>query len=127
MMRFTFVGGLVLLLLAACVSPEAKQHEFLIYFLSDQADLTPTGHQIIVDIVAESRRAPPVSISVGGEADGDTPRDADLAAQRATNVIKALQEAGLDPALKVEPHTTKPIPGVTGVAAHRVRVVLTDN
>jgi len=125
-MRFTFVGGLLLLLLAGCVSPEAKQHEFLVYFLSDKSNITAEGHQVVLDIVAEARQNPPTSISVGGEADGDTQRDTDLAALRATNVIKALQEAGLDPALKVEPHTGKPIQGVTGVAAHRVKVILTD-
>ncbi|HKX08632.1 MAG TPA: OmpA family protein [Stellaceae bacterium] len=109
-----------LILLAACNStppapPPPKQ--FDIFFQVGSAKLTPEGQQVVDTAAAAVRDTKPSSVVVEGQADGATPKDAQLADQRATTVTNALKTAGVDPA-KVAQHAALALPANTDAATH---------
>ena len=115
-----FVPVVSLILLAACnanppAPPPPKQ--FDIFFQVGSAKLTPEGQQVVDTAVAAIRDTKPSSIVVEGEADGTTPKDAQLADQRATTVTTALKTAGVD-AAKIAQHAALALPANTDAATH---------
>ncbi|HLJ20923.1 MAG TPA: OmpA family protein [Stellaceae bacterium] len=125
------ISVVLLVLLAGCTAspspapPQPKQ--FDIFFTVGSAKLTPDGQQVVDAIAAAARDSKPSSITVEGEADGTSPRDAQLADQRATVVTTALKASGVDPA-KIAQHAALALPAqtdlTTHVATHKVTVQL---
>ncbi len=113
--------AVVLTVLAACAANGPRQLD--VFFLTNDAKLTPDGQQVVAEIAKEARAGKPSRIVVEGEADGGTPSDAALADKRAGTVIDALVAAGVD--AKSITKVAAPAPaGITGVAAHKVSVQL---
>ena len=127
------ISVVLLVLLAGCTAspspapapPQPKQ--FGIFFTVGSAKLTPDGQQVVDAIAAAARDSKPSSITVEGEVDGTSPRDAQLADQRATVVTTALKAAGVDPA-KIAQHAALALPAqtdlTTHIATHKVTVQL---
>ncbi len=113
----------LLLVIAACAQHLAAPRDFVVFFETDQAQITPEGQQVIVEIAGAARKNAPSKIVVAGRADGGTARDATLADQRATNVMHALADQGV-PAASLEKQADAPPANQTGVAAHQVLVRL---
>jgi hypothetical protein len=111
----------LLALLAACTAspppapPQPKQ--FDVFFTVGSAKLTSEGQQVVDAIAAAVRDTKPSSITVEGEADGASPKDAQLADQRATAVTTALKAAGVDPS-KVAQHAALALPAQTDLTTH---------
>lgn len=116
-----------LALLAACTTQPPVARQFTVFFQVNESKLTPEGQQIVDAIAAAVRDGHPSAIEVEGQADGATPRDAQLADQRATVVAAALKGAGVDQS-KINQHAALVLPAVsdaaTHVAAHKVTVQL---
>src|SRR4029077_6070264 len=85
------------ILLGACAAEPPQPKQFVVFFQVNSAKLTPEGQQVVDTIVAAIRDGKPSSVVIEGEADGASPRDAQLADQRATTVAGALKAAGVDP------------------------------
>jgi outer membrane protein OmpA-like peptidoglycan-associated protein len=85
------------ILLGACATEPPQPKQFVVFFQVNSAKLTPEGQQVVDTIVAAIRDGKPSSVVIEGEADGASPRDAQLADQRATTVAGALKAAGVDP------------------------------
>ena len=115
------IGLLVsLILLGACSttpppSPPPKQVD--IFFQVNSARLTPEAQQVVDTIVAMIRDTKPSSVVIEGEADGASPRDAQLADQRASTVAGALRAAGVDQS-KIAQHATLAQPAQQPRPAH---------
>lgn len=112
---------LCLVLLAACTTnpppPPPPPKQFDIFFQVGSAKLTPEGQQVVDTAVAAVRDTKPSSVVVEGQADGATPKDAQLADQRATTVTNALKTAGVDPT-KIAQHAALALPANTDPATH---------
>ncbi len=125
-MRLVIVARLailaVLAMLTACAHLD-QPRDFMVYFDTDSAALTPDGHRIVATIAAKAHEVSPSKILVAGRADGSTAHDATLADQRATVVMQALAQQGV-PAGRLEKQPDAPPTGRTGVAAHQVVVTL---
>lgn len=109
-----------LILLAACnANPPAPlpPKQFDIFFQVGSARLTPEAQQVVDTAVAAVRDTKPSSVVVEGQADGATPKDAQLADQRATTVTTALKAAGVDPT-KIAQHAALALPANTDPATH---------
>ena len=117
----------ILVLLAACTTQPPVARQFDVFFQVNSSKLTPEGQQIVDAIVTAIRDGHPSAVVVEGRANGTTPRDAQLADQRATVVSEALKAAGVDQA-KISQHAALVVPAVTdpatNVAAHKVTVQL---
>lgn len=117
----------VLALLAACATQAPAPRQFDVFFQVNEAKLTPEGEQIVANIVAAVRDSRPSQVVVEGQANGSSPRDAQLADQRATVVTTALKTAGVD-AAKISQHAALLRPAqpdaATHVATHKVTVQL---
>jgi len=117
----------ILVLLAACTTQPPVARQFDVFFQVNSSKLTPEGQQIVDAIAAAARDGHPSSVVVEGQANGATPRDAQLADQRATVVSAALKAAGVDPS-KINQHAALVLPAVadpgTQVATHKVTVQL---
>lgn len=111
-----------LLALAACAHLD-QPRDYLVYFDTDSATLTPDGQRIVATIAATAHDVSPSKILVAGRADGATAHDATLADQRATVVMQALAQQGV-PAGEIEKQADAPPSGLTGVAAHQVVITL---
>ena len=122
-----YVFYAALTLLAACTTQPPVARQFTVFFQVNESKLTPEGQQIIDSIVAAVRDGHPSAIEVEGQADGTTPRDAQLADQRATVVTAALKRAGVDQS-KINQHAALVLPATsdaaTHVATHKVTVQL---
>ena len=105
--------------LAGCTNPPAEPRNFVVYFQSGDANVTPEAQQVVANAASAMRDRPPTKIVVEGHADGGTTTDARLADQRALAVIHALAEDGVD-ANSIEKLQGAPPTGQTGVAAHQV-------
>jgi hypothetical protein len=119
-----------LILLAACnANPPARPapKQFDVFFQVGSARLTPEGQQVVDTAVATIRDTKPSSIVVEGEADGGTPKDAQLADQRATTVTNALKTAGVD-STKIAQHAALALPAnadaATHISTHKVTMLL---
>ena len=117
-----------LILLGACsTTPPPPPKQFDVFFQVNSAKLTPEAQQVVDTIVAMIRDTKPSSIVVEGEADGTTPRDAQLADQRASTVAGALKAAGVDQS-KIAQHAALALPAqqdlATHVSTHKVAVQL---
>jgi flagellar motor protein MotB len=112
----------LLALLTACTHPD-QPRDFVVYFQTDSADLTPTAQQVVVTAASRARDVSATKILVAGRADGNTAHDATLADQRATAVMQALSKQGI-PAAQVEKQADAPPADRTGVAAHQVIITL---
>ena len=100
--------------LTACAMPERRQ--FVIFFGTDQSNLTPAAQQLVSEIAAAAREQRPTKIAVAGYGDGTTAADAVLGDRRAETVIQALAGAGIEskiidkrPALSPEQATGIPV------------------
>ncbi len=115
------VPVVLLILLAACATkpaPPPPPKQFDVFFTVNSARLTPEGQQVVNTIAAAIRDTQPSSVEVEGEADGTSPRDAQLADQRATAVTNALKVvAGIDPA-KIVQRAALALPAQTDMATH---------
>jgi hypothetical protein len=124
-MRRIVVFAFILLLGACATQPQPKQ--FDVFFQVNSAKLTPEGQQVVDTIVASIRDTKPSSIVVEGEADGASPRDAQLADQRASTVVAALKAAGVDQS-KIAQHAALALPAQqdvgTHISTHKVAVQL---
>ncbi|HVA15817.1 MAG TPA: OmpA family protein [Stellaceae bacterium] len=118
--RFAMLA--VLALLTACAHLD-QPRDYMVYFDTDSATLTPDGQRIVATIAATAHDVSPSKILVAGRADGSTAHDATLADQRATVVMQALVQQGV-PAGRLEKQPDAPPTGRTGVAAHQVVVTL---
>jgi hypothetical protein len=118
-----FLLGTLFLLgaLAACTAHMSEPQNFVVYFHTGEAQLTPEGQQVVTAIATAQAAAKPRRIQVEGRADGGTPHDAALADDRAIVVIGALVRSGID-ATAIDKRPSAPPEGVTGVAAHEVVV-----
>jgi hypothetical protein len=116
-----------LILMAACATEPPGPRQYTVFFQVNSAKLTPEGLQIVDTIVAAVRDTQPSSIVIEGEADGTTPRDAQLADQRSIAVGAALKAAGVDQS-KIVQHAALALPAVsdpaTRVSTHKVTVQL---
>jgi flagellar motor protein MotB len=116
-----------LILLGACSTTPPPPKQFDVFFQVNSAKLTPEAQQVVDTIVAMIRDTKPSSIVVEGEADGASPRDAQLADQRASTVASALRAAGVDQS-KIAQHAALAIPAqqdiATHVSTHKVAVQL---
>jgi flagellar motor protein MotB len=114
-------------LLAACATKPPPPKQFDVFFQVNSAKLTPEGQQVVDIIVAAIQDTKPSSVVVEGEADGVTPRDAQLADQRATTVVIALKAAGVDQS-KIAQHAALALPAqqdpATRISTHKVMVQL---
>ena len=111
---------LILVLLAACESMRpAPVGQFVLFFRTNEAVLTPEAKEIVGRIVKAAQERHPARIVVEGKADGNTPHDQELADKRAGNAVKALVEGGIDTKF-IESHASTTTE--TGVAAHQVVV-----
>ena len=111
----------VALVLAACTPHLATPREYIVFFETDQARLTPEAQQLIHEVASNARDLHPSKVVVAGRADGGTAHDATLADERAIAVMQALAKEGLAPSL-LEKEADAPQAGTAGVAAHRVIV-----
>ena len=127
MIRIVAIPVAVLTLLsapAACTTAETTEpREFLVFFQTDKAELTPEAREVVEEAAAALRDAGPSKIVVEGEADGHAARDGALANQRAETVAQALAAAGMDPAAIEKGTHTVPRP-VVPLAAHKVTVLV---
>jgi len=116
-----------LILLGACSTTPPPPKQFDVFFQVNSAKLTPEAQQVVDTIVAMIRDTKPSSIVVEGEADGASPRDAQLADQRASTVASALRAAGVDQS-KIVQHAALALPAqqdlATHVSTHKVAVQL---
>jgi outer membrane protein OmpA-like peptidoglycan-associated protein len=110
-----------LVALAGCAAHLREPRNYVVFFVSDSADLTNEAQQVVATIAAARTQLGPSRITVEGKADGGTPHDATLADERARVVSRALVAAGIDPAM-ISLQPSAPLPGITGVAAHQVTV-----
>lgn len=112
----------LLALFAACANPPppAERH-FNVFFTTNSAALEPESRRIIDEIAMAVQQDRPSSVLVEGEADGNSPRDMELADQRAVTVVQALISEGIEPAKVAKTASLAPS-GTTGVAAHVVHV-----
>lgn len=117
------VMAAVMIALVGCVSHPTTPREFAVFFQTDDAAVTPGAQQVVTQIAAAAREARPSKIVIEGQADGGTARDATLADARADTVLHALVSAGID-ASRLEKRPSAPLQGITGVAAHKVKVML---
>jgi outer membrane protein OmpA-like peptidoglycan-associated protein len=115
--------GTVAILLAACAQRLEAPREFIVFFETDHADLTPEAQQVIGQIADNTRELHPSKIVVAGRADGGTAHDATLADQRATAVMNRLTNDGVASRL-LEKQSDAPRAGTGGVAAHQVVIRL---
>lgn len=125
-MRSGIPARLVALALAATLAACAhldQPRNYLVYFDTDSATLTPDGQRIVTTIVSTAHDVSPSKILVSGRADGATAHDATLADERATTVMQALTQQGI-PAAEIEKQPDAPPHGATGVAAHEVVITL---
>jgi outer membrane protein OmpA-like peptidoglycan-associated protein len=104
---------------AGCSTPPAEPRNFVVYFETGDASVTPTAQQVIATVATATHEHAPSKLVVEGHADGGTTSDAALADQRAIAVIHALVEDGID-ANSIEKLQGAPPEGQTGVAAHQV-------
>jgi len=107
---------------AACTHID-QPRDYLAYFDTDSATLTPDGQRIVGTVASAVHDLSPAKIVVAGRADGSTAHDATLADQRATTVVQALVQQGV-PAGKIEKQADAPPSGRTGVAAHQVVITI---
>jgi outer membrane protein OmpA-like peptidoglycan-associated protein len=121
-MKRHFILAGALLALAACASLD-KPRDFIVFFQTDQATLTPEAQQVIADVAKQAKDVSPSKIVVAGRADGNTAHDATLADDRATIVMRALSDKGI-PAEKLSKLADAPPAERTGVAAHQVVITL---
>lgn len=108
--------------LAACAHLD-QPRDFLVFFDTDSATITPTAQQVIATAATRAHDTSASKILVAGRADGATAHDATLADQRATAVMQALTQQGV-PATQIEKQSDAPPPNQTGVAAHQVVITL---
>jgi outer membrane protein OmpA-like peptidoglycan-associated protein len=115
--------------LAACMStsptPAPTADNFVVYFQTGDASLTPEARQVVANVVAASKTRPD-KLVVEGHADGGTTTDATLADRRAAAVMRALTDGGID-ATRVIKAPGAPAPGTEGVAAHQVLIHFTPS
>ena len=125
-MRFLTAPRLAVLallaLLTACAHLD-QPRDFVVYFQTDSADLTPTAQQVVATAASRAHDASASKILVAGRADGSTAHDATLADQRATMVMQALGKQGI-PAAQIEKQADAPPADRVGVAAHQVVITL---
>jgi OmpA-OmpF porin, OOP family len=115
--------ALALASLAACAPKLSAPRDYTVFFETDRADLTNDARKVVAQIAANARDLDPSKIVVAGRADGGTAHDATLAEERASNVTRALLDAGVTSA-KIERQADTPPAERTGVAAHQVIVRL---
>jgi hypothetical protein len=112
----------LLALLTACAHLD-QPRDFVVYFETDSADLTPTARQVVATVATNAHDTSPSKILVAGRADGSTAHDATLADQRAAVVMQALSKQGI-PATQIEKQADAPPANRVGVAAHQVIITL---
>jgi outer membrane protein OmpA-like peptidoglycan-associated protein len=105
--------------LLACATPQPRQ--FVIFFGTDQSNLTPEAQQLVSEIAAAAREQQPTSIAVAGYGDGTTAADAALADRRAETVIRALAGAGIDSKLIDKRPGLSP-EQATGIPVHKATI-----
>jgi outer membrane protein OmpA-like peptidoglycan-associated protein len=109
--------------LAACATRLDQPRDYVVYFDTDSATLTPDGQRIVGTAASAAHDLSASRILVAGRADGSTAHDAAIADQRATAIMQALAQQGI-PAGKIEKQADAPPSGRTGVAAHQVVITL---
>jgi outer membrane protein OmpA-like peptidoglycan-associated protein len=112
------MAALVLALLA-CAMPEPRQ--FVVFFGTDDSNLSPAAQQLVSEIAAAAREQHPNKIAVAGYGDGTTTHDAVLADQRAAGVIRALASAGIEASV-IEKRPAVPADQATGIPVHKATV-----
>jgi outer membrane protein OmpA-like peptidoglycan-associated protein len=117
------VIGAVAVLVAACTHRLESPREFVVFFETDQAALTPEAQQVIGQVADNARELHPSKIVIAGRADGGTAHDATLADQRAIAVMQKLTDDGLVASL-LEKQSDAPRAGASGIAAHQVVIRL---
>jgi outer membrane protein OmpA-like peptidoglycan-associated protein len=117
-MRLVLALG-ALALVAGCAQKPAEPQNFVVYFETGEATVTPVAQQVLATAAAASHEHTPSKIVVEGHADGGTTNDAALADKRALAVIHVLTDDGID-ANRIEKAQGTPPAGETGVAAHQV-------
>lgn len=113
----------LLVALGACAQHLTQPRDYIVYFDTDSATLTPDGQRIVATAASTAHDTSPSKILVAGRADGSTAHDATLADQRATAVMQALTQQGVA-AAKLEKQPDAPPSSRTGVAAHQVVITL---
>lgn len=108
----------LLIALVGCTTPP---RDYVVFFETDKASLTPEGQVVVTQIASAAHTASPAKITVAGRADGGTSHDATLADERASTVLRALVEAGVD-AKTIDKQPSAPPTGTSGTAAHQVVV-----
>jgi outer membrane protein OmpA-like peptidoglycan-associated protein len=111
----------LLIALAGCMSPASAPRDFVVFFETDKATLTPEAKIVVVQMAHAAQTAASAKITVEGRADGGTAHDAALADERAAVVMRALVDSGID-ATRIAKQPSAPPTGTTGTAAHQVIV-----
>jgi outer membrane protein OmpA-like peptidoglycan-associated protein len=107
--------------LTACAMSEPRQ--FVIFFGTGDDSLSPAAQQVVSQIAAMARDRHPAKIAVAGYGDGLTADDAALADRRATTVIRALADAGIDASI-IEKRPGVSADQATGIPVHKATVTL---
>jgi len=119
MLRIAVLAALIVL--AGCASRPTEPRDFIIFFETDKASLTPEALLLVAQMATTAQAMTPSKITVEGRADGGTAHDATLADERAATIMRALVVAGIDARI-IDKRPSAPPPGTTGVAAHQVIV-----
>jgi outer membrane protein OmpA-like peptidoglycan-associated protein len=109
------------MMLAGCAASEPRQ--FVVFFGTDDASLTPAAQQLVAEIAAAARDQHSSKIAVAGYGDGAGAQDAALADRRATTVVRALAAAGVGPS-SIEKRPGLAADQATGIPVHKVTVIL---
>lgn len=118
--RTPFTAALALMAaITGCSSRPAEPQNFVVYFETGDATVTPVAQQVIATAAAAAHGHAAQKLVVEGHADGSATTDASLADQRALAVIHALTDDGVD-AKSIEKAQGAPPPELTGLAAHQV-------
>jgi len=117
------IAILLFLAFGACALPMTEPRQFVVYFLTDDPNLTKTGHEVVEQIAAAARDANPAIVEVEGEAGGGAPIDQRLASERADTVIHEMIAAGVNGKIIEKKAVVVPA-AAPSVSQHQVNVRL---
>jgi outer membrane protein OmpA-like peptidoglycan-associated protein len=114
-----------LLLGGEATAQPPQDQQFVVIFGTDKSALTPEAQSVVRLIAAQARMRHSSAVAVAGYGDGigDPAQDAALGKARAAAVRRALEAAGVAPAMLKE---TPPLPPdkAVGIPVHKVTVTL---
>ena len=121
------IPTLMIAIVSGCAAQPSQTRAFDVYFESNKSALSADASGIVDQAAKAVRSERPSRIVVEGSATGSTRRDAQLAAECADAVVRALVAANVDPAA-IDKHMTlvDPSPAIVAdrVGARKVQIEL---